>query len=843
MAWRDSRRDRKRLLLFSSSIIFGIAALVSIGSLKNNLQEAIDEQGKSLLGADMMISARRAFPPEVEAKLDELEARRAEEISFTTMLLFSKSGGTRLVQVRGLQPAFPFYGKPVTAPPGAWNDCLAGEGVLMEESLMEQFGAVLGDRVKIGDLELPVLGRLVKTPPRASAFSAFAPQVYVAYHRIAETGLLGEKSLAFYRSYFAFPEGANVDDAILEPMKPMLRLHGVSYETVERRKRNLGRALDNLYSFLSLIGFIALLLGGIGIASAIHVHVLRRIDTVATLRCLGCPSSKAFGIYLIQGICLGGFGALLGTGLGVLIQQGAPAFFKDQLPFEVDLALSPQAILTSVGIGFLLCVSFALLPLLQVRRVSPLAALRSDVAVNPENRFYRDRCFWGVILTLTLALVLVGFSLSPRRMPMLGVTFVAGVAAVLGLLAGVAHLIRSVTRKLIRPTLPFALRQGFANLYRPRNQTLLFLTSIGLGAFLMMTLFVTERLVVSQLAIGSIQGKPNIFMIDVQPHQREGVTNIVRELGLEVETAAPLVSMRLSGINGKTVEELQENEETEIPRWILRRDFRSTYRDHLTENEELIKGEWVPRVEDPDFDKLVPVSIEEGIARDMKVGVGDEISMDVQGLPLTLEITSIRDVDWESMDLNFFLVFPEGILEQAPGFFVLTTRVDDDAATSGALQNKVVQAYPNVTVVDITLIIETIESIIEKIAYVMRFMALFTVLAGGMILVGAILSGKRDRIEESVLLRTLGASRKQILHILLTEYFLLGLFAALTGAVLAFVASWALARFVFEVNFFAYTAPLWVISAVVCGLSVAFGLMLSRGITRHPPLTILRHEH
>ena len=839
MAWRDSRRDRKRLMLFSLSIVFGIAALVSIGSLRENLQDGIDDQAKALLGADLMLTSRRPFDEELERVVAGVGGERFDEVSFTTMVVFpGAANGTRLAQVRAFDRGYPYYGEVVTEPLDAWQRFLDGKGAVLEKALLDQFNVSVGDTVRLGQLEVPILGYLIKTPPRPSAFSAFAPQVYLSPERVDETELLGSRSLAFHRRYHVFDRSVDVDeDVLVEDLKEAMRTAGIQYESVERRKRNLGRALDNLYSFLSLIGFMALMLGGIGVASAIHVHVLARIPTVATLRCIGCPPNKAFAIFLAQGIMLGVVGTTVGTAAGVLIQQAAPVVLQRFLPIELASPLSLGAILSSLVIGLLLCVSFSLLPMLAVRRIPPLAALRAGV--QSRSRGLKDPLAWLVIGALVAALTATGKFLSPEKMPFLGVGFVAGVAIVLLVLSGIARVIRAIARRILRPSMPYIIRQGLANLHRPRNQTLLFMVSIGLGVFLIVTMLSTQQMLLAQIEVGSVSGKTNLFMIDVQPDQREGVEDIISSLGMEVTESAPLVSMRLAGVNGKTLEQLQEDEETRIPRWILRRDFRSTYRANLVPTEKLIEGEWIGEVQDADLDKAVPVSIEEGVAEQLKVELGDELEMDVQGMRLKMKITSIREVDWANMTLNFFLVFPNGLLEEAPAFNVIGTRAET-SQVSGELQRRVVAEFPNITVFDVTLIFQTIESVIEKIGYIIKFMALFTVLTGVVILVGAILSGKRDRIEESVLLRTLGASRGQIRTIILTEYFFLGVFAALTGSLLAMAGGWALAKFVFEVEFLAFVWPIAAAIAFVTILTMVFGMLLSRGITSQPPLSILR---
>ncbi|MEM1296010.1 MAG: FtsX-like permease family protein [Verrucomicrobiota bacterium] len=841
MAWRDSRRDRRRLVLFSLSIVFGIAALVSIGSLRDNLQAAIEVQAKELLGADLMLSSRRIYSEEVLAEMEKIPGQRVDETSFMTMLRFVDSDdGSRLVQIRSMEAGFPFYGNVITEPASAWQGFLSGDGVVLEQSLMDQFEAKVGDSVRIGDLETEILGYLVKAPPRPSAFSAFAPQAYLAPSQLDATQLLGSRSMARYRTYFQIDSNIDVEKEVLtKERKTFFSEAGMQHESVEKRKRNLGRALDNLYSFLSLIGFMALMLGGIGVASAIHVHVQGRVSTVATLRCIGCTTDQAFVIYLIQGLLLGVFGSVVGTGLGVAVQQLVPGMLSGMLPFEFDTPTSPRAIVMSVGIGLLLCVSFSLLPLIRVRRVSPLAALRSGVQTGAPTA--RDPLSWMVVGILFGALLLAGWSLSPQQRPWLGAAFVLALCLALGVLGLIAKGI-SVGAQRLRGQLSYTLRQGIANLHRPRNQTLPFLIAIGLGVFLIVTMISTERMLTSQFETEAAEGESNLFLIDVQPDQREGVEGVLGSLEMAVVETAPMIPMRLTHIKGKPIAEIQKDEKTKVPGWIVRRDFRSTYRAEIAESETLVEGEWIPRVENFDFfSSVAPISLDEGMAKDLNVGIGDKLEMDIQGLPLTLQIANLRQVDWERMGLGFFIVFPLGILEEAPGFHIMTSRAET-SQLSGELQREMAIQFPNITVFDMSLILQTVESIVKRIGYIIQFMSLFTVGAGVVILIGTILSGKRDRIEESVLLRTLGASKSQISTILLTEYFTLGLFAALTGGVLALVATWALAIFVFEVDFLAHAWPLLLAIVFTAFLSSSFGMLLSRGVTNHPPLAVLRGE-
>jgi len=379
---------------------------------------------------------------------------------------------------------------------------------------------------------------------------------------------------------------------------------------------------------------------------------------------------------------------------------------------------------------------------------------------------------------------------------------------------------------------PYLLRQGVSNLHRPGNQTLLFLLSLGLGTFLLVTILSAGKLLNDRLSVQQSEESPNLYLIDVQPDQVAGVKEVLEADGLPVLEATPMVTMRVQSIRGVEVGELQD-----VPRWVGRREFRSTYRDTLNFTETLVAGELATERADPAG--VVAISLEEKIAKDMKVVLGDEITMDVQGIPIRTKVTSIRRVDWSRFNLNFFMVFPPGVLEDAPGFHVVTTRTPTPAA-SGELQRELAGKFANVTAIDLTLILETVRDILSKISTVITVLAGFTVLAGLPILIGTLLNGRDVRLKESVLLRTLGASAKQVRIILVIEYAALGMLSALTGVLLAVAANAALATFVFKAS--PWPDPILLVGAfgTVMTIAVLGGLALSRGVCHHPPLEILR---
>lgn len=843
MAWRDSRSSRRRLLLFSTSIVLGIAALTSIGSFSHSLQRAVDEQAKSLLGADLALASRANFSPEEEKLFQSLGGDQSREIDFSAMILFPKSGATRLVSARALSGDFPFYGKMETEPPSAQDAFRKGAGALVEESLLIQYGAQQGDEVRIGDLTTRIAGILRKAPGETLALATIAPRVYLPMADLPRTGLLRPGSMARYKVYFKFPAGTDVA-RMVEGIEPELNRQRLAHSTVEMRKKDLGRSMEDLSNFLNLSGFIALLLGGVGVASAIHVHIKQKLDSVAVLRCLGAGAAQTFAIYMLQSMGLGAIGAVAGAVVGVGVERLLPSVLGNFLPFPIAFEISWKAILVAMGEGFGICVLFALLPLLSVRRVSPLAALRSFVEAKRERR--SDPLFAAILVLLALGVVL--FCLAHTHRWQEGLGLAAGLALAIGVLAGVAAALVWIARKTARPWLPYEWRQGLANLHRPNNRTMLLTLSLGLGVFLILALYLVQQNLLVELAKDSAGTGANLVLFDIQPDQKQGVQDLLRSQSLPVVDQAPIVTMRISSIKGRKVEDLLGDKDKGVPHWILRREYRSSYRDQLRGGEKIVAGKWqgIPAQEAAGQNvtppPTVPVSVEEGIAKDMGLGLGDALVLDVQGVPLEARVTSLRRVDWHRVEPNFFLLFQPGALEAAPATYVLLSRADSPAK-SAQFQRAVVEAFPNVSAIDLRLVLQTLDSIIGKIPLAVQFMALFTVLTGLLVLAGVLLTGRYQRVRESVLLRILGASRAQILRIQLVEYFCLGSLASFTGSLLAVAASWALSVGLFHVSFSVLPAPLLAGLGIVLLLTMGMGLLLGQGAARRPPLELLRAEN
>ncbi len=832
MAFRDARHSYGRLFLLVASLITGIAAVVSIGSLNYSLQETLDNNAKELLGADLVVNSNRKIDSAFVRAVDSTGSNTAGDAEMASMVMFMNSGQSRLVKLTALYGDFPFYGKLETQPFDAPQRMKSGRFAMLDESLARQFEISSEDSLKIGNTIFKVAGVVNRIPGGGVLTSTLAPSVYISMTALDSTGLVQFGSRVSY-SLFVKTGGEKETEEKLKSVRPLAKKHGYSIETVEGRKRGLGRGLQSVYQFFSLLAFVALILGCIGVASSVHIYAREKRDEVAILRCLGSSGWQAFNIYFIQVFVLGLFGSLVGAILGAGIQRAIPVIFRSFIPMDVPFAISFNAIGQGLILGAVVSVLFTILPLVSVRFVPPLTILRSDSL--PVQRFSRMR--WTAILLIVVFPVAAATYQSGSWK--VGLGFAGGLALALGALAVVAWALLRMVRRVFPKSSTFTLRHALSNLFRPNNQTQVLMVTIGLGGFIIATLNIVQHSLLGQVEFTGQTNESNTILFDIQPSQKQGVLDLIKEHALPTNQVVPIVTCRLQSLKGRPVDELQRDTSVHIPNWALTREYRVTYRDSLHRSEELIKGEihsFRPGAKDS-----VWVSISEGMQESLNLEIGDSLVFDVQGVPVGARISGIRTVDWPKDPPNFIFVFPNGVLNEAPQIWVAATRVDD-INIANRFQQRLVMGFPNVSLIDLRLILSTVESLFAKVALVVRFLALFSIITGLIVLAGAVINSKFVRIRENVLLRTIGARTSQITQITLVEYAYLGLFSAITGMVLSIAGGWALCFFFFEVQLGVSWADLLIVGAMVTLLTVAIGWYNSREVIATPPLQVLRRE-
>lgn len=830
MAWRDAKASKVRLLLFIASIILGIAAVVSIQLFSTNLKDNIQSQSKTLMGADFIIDSRQEPTARAKAIIDSLNPD-ASEVNFVSMVAFPKNGGSKLVKVRGLEGNFPFYGKIKSEPETAASVYQESGGALVDATLLLQFNIKPGDSIKIGALTLPISGALKSIPGSSAIASSVAPPVVIPYRFVEATELLQFGSRKEYQYFYKASDTLNLK-RLEDKLEPILDLENADLDTHTSTTRRLGKRYENVGRFLNLAAFIALLLGCIGIASSVHIYIKEKLSAIAVLKCMGASRGQSFLIFLIQIAGIGVIGGLVGSLIGVALQFVFPYLLKDFLPFTLEITISVQPIAIGIFLGFFMSVLFALLPLLRTWFVSPLDVLRVNVNASQEPQKIRVLVYGAILVFLFL------FSLWLIKDAWYAAGFVLATVFTFSMLALVALAFIKTIKRFFPKHWNFTARQGLLNLFRPNNQTVVLVVAIGLGTFLISTLYFTKDILLAKTEVGQSTKNANIIILDVQPNQREAVAKSITSQNLPVLDNIPLVTMRMHSLKGRLVNDIRQDSTRQIRGWILNHEFRTTYRDSLIASEELLEGKWTPRLKP---DEPVTISISDNLASDAKLTIGDAVVFNVQGVLMETTVGSIRKVDWSQMQLNFSIVFPEGVLEQAPQFNVFTTSAPNETS-SATLQQDLVAKYPNVSIIDLRQIYTIIEDILDKVSWIINFMAFFSILTGVIVLIGSVRTSKYQRIKESVLLRTLGAKNKHILQISALEYVFLGLLGSLVGMLLALISSLCLAVFVFKEPFLPSSTPFLVFLPGITLLVLGIGLSNIQTVLRSSPLEILRRE-
>ena len=829
MAYRDAKASRVRLLLFIASIVLGIAAVVAIQLLSDNLKSNIQLQSKSLMGADYIIDARQEPTERAQAIIDSLQPD-AKEVNFVSMVVFPKNGGTKLVRVRGIEGAFPFYGELETQPASAATTYQKDKGALVDATLMLQFNVQTGDSIKVGELTLPIIGVLNSIPGSTAISTSVAPTVVMPYQQIEATELLQFGSRKEYQFFYKAADTLDLAK-FEEKIEPMLDLEKADLDTHTSTSRRLGRRFDNLSKYLNLAAFIALLLGCIGIASSVQIYIKEKLAAIAVLKCMGASRLQSFLIFLIQISGIGIVGGLIGSGIGVALQELFPLILKDFLPFDLQISVTAKPILIGVLLGFLMSVLFALLPLLSTWSVSPLKVLRITEETEQSQR--TKISVFAIIL-----LFLFVFSYWLLQDALYALYFVGGTVITFTILAMLARWSMKLVRRYFPKNWGYTSRQGLLNLFRPNNQTVVLVLAIGLGTFLISTLYFTKDILLSKTEVGQTATNANMIILDVQSDQRDAVAAYITQSKLPIVTNTPLVTMRMHRIKGKLVNDIRQDTTRQMRRWILNHEFRTTYRDSLTPSEEIVQGTWTPTTKG---DELIPISISTNLAEDARVTIGDTVVFDVQGVLMETKVGSIREVDWSQLQINFNIVFPKGVLEKAPQFHVFTTAAPDEQR-SADLQRNLVAEFPNVSIIDLRQVFTLVEDILGKVSLIINFMAFFSIITGFIVLIGSVRTSKYQRIKESVLLRTIGAKNGQILKIAALEYLFLGLMGSIAGIVLALLSSLGLALFLFEEPFVPSAIPFMVIIPGITMIVMAIGLSNIQTVLRSSPLEVLRRE-
>lgn len=831
MAYRDARKSMGRLPLFAMAIVLGIAAIVSINGFQKDLEKAMDQESLSLLGADIEVEA---YAPIDTSKLSFLEAYDLEEARarhFASMVsIEGERKGSRLALIQAIGKGFPFYGEIETEPAEAGRLYRERGGALVSEELMEQFGLGLDDTIKVGKTRFPIAGKILRMPGQNRLSSAIATPVVIPLERLQGTGLIQQGSRVEYKRYYRFMDRSQYEKD-RELLEDSLRTGDLDHETVDQQQEDMGEAFKNLTGYLNLVGFVALILGCIGVGSSVQIYMKEKVSSVAVLRCIGASRQSIFRIFSLQIGMIGLFASLVGALLGALIQTWIPSIMQAILPFSLTTSFSWSAMAIGTLIGVFFAVLFALLPLIEVSGISPMRALNNFVG--DEGGGGKEKATVYSLIGLSVFL----FAFYQTASWIAALSFFLGTSLILLALLGIGSLLMRTARRIFSRRWSFPLRQGVANLFRPNGQTLVLVLAIGLATTLLTALLLARGMLVERTRMAGDEGSPNTILFDVQPDQKDSVIEFLEKENMPVQQEVPIVPMQIRSIEGEERASILADTSNERDEHMVEREYRVTYRDHLIGTEELVRGEWIGKHEKDGA--AVPISIEEDVFEDLNLSLGDRIAFNVQGASVRTKVSSVRSIEWQKVQTNFLILFPEGVLENAPRTHAIMTRTEAEHRDKNT-RFKLVQKFPNISVIDLERILESLQRVLDKVGFAIKFMGSFSMVTGLIILIGSLVLTKYQRLQESVLLRTLGAVKQDILLIQLVEYAALGTIASASGILLGLGLGWSMALFWFQVPMVFPILSLLGIWGAVTLLTIGLGILNARAPIRETPFSIFR---
>jgi Predicted ABC-type transport system involved in lysophospholipase L1 biosynthesis, permease component len=733
----------------------------------------------------------------------------------------------RLVELKGIETPFPLVGGFVLDGGQPFeHSMLAGNGAVVARILLEDLNVKVGDKIKIGEGEFIVRGSFDQEPGGSTGFRLGA-RVFVEKNAFEDSGIAQNASRVRRGILYRTSDNPTQLVAALREALKGTTLRVSSYRETQER---LGEQFARTENYLALTGLLILVLGGVGVWNVSRAFVEQKRKTVAVLKCLGASGNKIISVYLLQILTLG----LIGSGFGVLLAQVGLWFVRSRfavdLPENMSYVVGPSTAFQGVVLGVMISVLFSMLPLLQIRNIKPRLLLH-DANNASVNRLDLTRWLIGILSLFGL----IGLAVWQAGSFTIGAFFIIGLGVTSLCLYAAAFILTKLLRQL-RSFGSFSFRQGLNSLYRPGNQTRVILLAVGLGAFVVLAVQSLQTNLVREFDFTRNARLPTLFFIDIQKSQIGELAALIEQRSGEKPETTPTVRARIAFVNGKPVDFTQR--EVRQQQGQIGREFAVTYRPNLDANESVIAGRWWP-----DAPSDVPeVSVEESMAKTLGVLPGDSMTFDISGRKVTVRVASIRKLDLRNTRTAFVFVFRPGVLESAPQSFAATLLSRIGPTDRQRLQREALDKFPNVQIFDVADIITTVQKLINNFVLAISFVGSFVILSGILILIGSIALTKSQRIYENAILKTLGSRNRSLATILLTEYSILGLLSGLIGAVFAALLSFAVSRFVLDIEW--TFDPVLLVSgiAVTALLVTVVGVIASFDVLFKKPLATLRSK-
>ena len=798
LAWRLARRELRSgvrgFRVFLACITVGVAAIAAVGSTSSGLTASLGDDAREILGGD--VSVRLVHRP---AKQDEeLHLARAGDVSGSAELramaqadTAGPDGARSLVELKAVDARYPLYGALETEPPLTRQELfgLRGDlwGAAIAPNLQDRLGVAVGDVLRVGDGRFEIRAILTREPDRLGGSGLFSlgPRLMVAKAALAGTGLVQPGSLIYYTYRVALPAAVDPEDWIAD-LNTEFPDAGWRIRRLDEAAPQIRRLVQRVGLFLTFVGLTALLVGGVGVANAVSAYLDGKTAVIATLKCLGAPSALIVRIYLLQILTLAAFGIAAGLVLGGLAPFAASGVITAFLPVPVSIGIYPHALITAAAFGLLTALSFGLWPVARASQIPAGSLFRNLVA---PTKIWPPALYMAATAAGLIGLAVLAVATADDTR--LALWFVGGAAAVMLTFRIVAGLIAFAARRVGNLRQP-AVRLAVAALHRPGTSTPSVVLALGLGLSVLVTIAQIDGNLSRQIREELPTGAPAFFFVDLQPNQVAPFETILAGIpGVEKTVQVPMLRGRITGIAGTAAENAVIGPNA---RWAIRGDRGITWSGKAPENSPIVAGEWWQA----DYNGPPLVSLDVHVAEGFGVGIGDTLAVNVLGREFTATIANLRHIDWQTLSINFVMIFSPGFLEAAPRSHIAIVHADPSAEAE--IERRVTNAFRNVSAVRVRDALETVNGIVTGIGTAVRLAALVALVAGVLVLAGAIAASHRRRVYDSVVLKVLGATRRNVMTIFVLEYGLLGLVTASLAAIVGSVAAWAVLRFLMNID-------------------------------------------
>ena len=834
LARREMRSGLTGFRLFIACLALGVAAITGILSFSRAVEEGLHADAREILGGDVAISLLYR-----EATQDQVEFMRSrgELVRFVDSRAMARpmkaEGRPTLVQLKAVEPAYPLYGTvELKNGGGALGEALAKRdgmwGAVVEEAALKRMNISVGDSVRVGEAVVQVRAVINREPDRGlNAFASLGPRLMMPFAALSESGLVQPGSLLNWEYRLRLPPGAS-DVATLNALKSRFPNAGWRLRGLAEAGGGIRFWLDRLTQFISLIGLASLLVGGVGVGNAIGSFLAGRLRTIATMKCLGAPERLVFATYFLQLVALAALGVAIGLAVGAALPFLAQLLIAEVLPVRARVAVYAEPIAIAAAFGLLVSLLFALMPLMRARRV-PAASLMRGAVVSAGGRLpWRDALLIGAV-----AIGLAAFTIFTSDSRSIAASFVLGAVGAFLAFPLLARLLMLLAARAGKPRLA-GLRLALANLHRPGAPTPIVMLSLGLGLTVLVATALIEGNLREQLTRRIPSDAPAFFFVDIQSSQIADFEKAIAGIpGAGPLDKVPSLRGRITRLGGKPVNEIAVPPDA---RWAIDGDRGVTYSASPPEGSRIVAGEWWPA----DYRGPQLISFDEALAKAFGLGLGDTITVNVLGRDIEAKIASLRRIEWTTLSINFVFVYSPGLLDKAPHTFLATVKATPEA--EDAIFKTVTDQFPNVTVVRIRDAIETAASVLGNIGLASRVIGFLSILAGVLVLAGAMLATQQRRVHEAVVMKVLGATRARIAGIFAWEFAALGLATALAALGVGTLGAYLVVRRLMGLDWTFLPTVAVLVALGAMALTLAFGLAGTLAALRQRPLALLRNE-